>query len=79
MSFIFKLTGIITIVVGVQLIALGITCATSCCHTNATNNLTVAFAADQPLPNISLSAKRKRVYHPPNTGGPNFSQGSGTR
>lgn len=80
MGTVFKLTSIITTIVGVQLIALEIACASSCCHTNATTNLTVALAADsQTLPKMSLSAKCKRVYHPPDTGGPIFSQGSATR
>jgi hypothetical protein len=84
----FKLTANVTLLIGVQLIALWIASNTtplanfSNYHFDAsTTPLPVTFAADsQTLLDISFSAKSNQGYKPPNTiGGPTHTLGSGTR
>lgn len=84
----FQIIGIVTLVVGVQLITSEIAVATnplgtfshSRFHATAATNLTLAFAENsQMLPDKSLSAKYNGGYTPPDAGGPGSSLGAGTR
>ena len=82
MSIYHYLTGIATLLIGLQLFSPALVDANvklGLSHPVASNSSSSLASAPQNLPNLVLLQASNPSFNPPNNGGPDYSRASGTR